>query len=43
MNQFIESLRRLYVAGRLDAAKIAELCKSGTITNDEADYILTTP
>lgn len=42
MNQFVESLRRLYVAGRLDATKVAELYKNGKITKDEKGYILST-
>ena len=40
MNQFVESMRRLYVSGKVDVKKIVELFESGKITKIEELYIL---
>lgn len=40
MNQFIESLKRLYANGKLNEEKIIELYKNGKITENEKHYIL---
>ena len=40
MNQFVESLKRLYANGKLDKEKIIELYKNGKITENEKSYIL---
>lgn len=40
MRQFIESLRRLYKAGRVNLDKIKEYVVSGKITPAEYDYIV---
>lgn len=40
MRQFVESLRRLYKAGRLSLEKIKEYVAKGTITPSEYDYIV---
>lgn len=40
MNQFVESLKRLYCADKLTAEKIINLFKSGKITDEERKYIL---
>ncbi len=40
MRQFVESLRRLYVNGKLAEKKIVELFESGKITEKEKSYIL---
>lgn len=40
MRQFVESLKRLYVDGKLDEKKIAELFESGKISENEKKYIL---
>lgn len=39
MSQFVESLKRLYQAGSVTEAKIAELLTSGKITAEEVSYI----
>lgn len=40
MNQFVESLWRLYKYGRVSKDKIVELCKDGKISEEEKLYIL---
>lgn len=40
MNQFVESLRRLYQSQMVNKKKIDELFKSNKITMDEKNYIL---
>ena len=40
MNQFVESLKRLYQSERLTIDKIIELFKGGKITEEEKWYIL---
>lgn len=40
MNQFVESLKRLYHDGRLAADKVVDLFKNGKITEEEKWYIL---
>jgi len=40
MNQFVESLRRLYMDGRVNAQKITELLASNKINQREYDYII---
>ena len=40
MNQFIESLKRLYESGKLNEKKIIELFENGKITEKEKAYIL---
>ena len=40
MNQFVESIKRLYQAGKVDEKKVIELFNSGKITQEEKSYIL---
>lgn len=40
MNQFIESIKRLYKDGKVEEKKIVELYVSGKITEEEKKYIL---
>ncbi len=40
MNQFVESMKRLYVSGKVKVEKIVELFESGKITEEEKVYIL---
>lgn len=40
MNQFVESLKRLYKNDKVSTEKIIELFKNGKITDDEKWYIL---
>lgn len=40
MNQFVESLARLYQAGKIDIKKIDELLASKKINKQEYDYII---
>lgn len=40
MNQFVESLRRLFEENRITEEKINELKDKGSITSDERKYIL---
>jgi hypothetical protein len=40
MKQFIESIKRLYIANMVTEEKIIELYKSGKITENEKNYIL---
>ena len=40
MNQFVESLRRLYQSEKLTADKVVELFQSNKITEEEKWYIL---
>lgn len=40
MNQFIESLKRLYKDGKVTEEKICELYVSGKVTEEEKMYIL---
>lgn len=39
-SQFVESLKRLYVNGKVNEEKILNLCKNGKITEEEKEYIL---
>lgn len=41
MSQLVESLRRLYLAGKIDKKKIDELLNNNKITLEEYNYILT--
>lgn len=40
MNQFIESLCRLYKMGKINKEKLDELLFNGKITQQEYDYIV---
>lgn len=40
MNQFIESMKRLYLSGKVSRDKIVELYESKKITKEESNYIL---
>lgn len=40
MNQFVESMKRLYQNGMVDEKKIIILFNNGKITKEEMDYIL---
>ena len=40
MNQFVESLCRLYKANKIDDKKLAELLSSKKINKQEYDYIV---
>ena len=40
MNQFIESLKRLYADGKLNEERIIKLFEDGKITVEEKLYIL---
>lgn len=40
MNQFVESMKRLYLSGKVSKDKIVELFESGKITKEESNYIL---
>lgn len=40
MNQFVESLKRLYQNEKLNVEKIIELFKNGKITEQEKWYII---
>ena len=40
MNQFVESIKRLYVSGKIDVEKVVELYESKKITQLEKLYIL---
>lgn len=40
MNQFVESMKRLYADGKVSEKKIVDLCKNGKITEVELNYIL---
>lgn len=40
MTDLVESLRRLYVSGVVNEAKIQNLLRDGKITTDESRYIL---
>lgn len=40
MNQFVESLMRLYRGGKLTAEKVIELYDNSKITEEEKRYIL---
>lgn len=42
MNQFVESLKRLYKRHMIDENKIIELCTNGKISEDEKNHILST-
>ena len=39
MNQFVESIKRLYNSGKVNEQKIVELFECGKITKEEKDYI----
>lgn len=38
--QFVESMKRLYVSGKIDVEKIVELFENKKITEEEKVYIL---
>jgi hypothetical protein len=40
MNQFVESVKRLYQDGMLDKEKILELKQNGKLTIEDINYIL---
>lgn len=40
MSTFVESLRRLYKAGKITKKKLDDLLDEGKITQDEYDYII---
>lgn len=40
MNQFVESLRRLYEASKINIKKLDELLASNKITQQDYDYIV---
>ena len=40
MNQFVESLKRLYERNLINEQKVIELFKSNKITESEKEYIL---
>ena len=40
MNEFVESLKRLYKNGLIDMVRIVMLFNDGKITEDEKTYIL---
>lgn len=40
MNQFIESLCRLYISGKVQQDKLLELLNNKKITQQEYDYII---
>ena len=40
MNQFVESLKRLYKRNQISEQKVIELCKNNKITESEKEYIL---
>lgn len=42
MNQFVESLKRLYQSERLTTDKVIELFQNGKITEEQKWYILNT-
>ena len=39
MSTFVESLKRLYIAGRITVEKLDGLLTDGKITQEEYDYI----
>lgn len=41
MNQFVESMKRLYANKKVNEEKILDLCKNKKITEEEKSYILT--
>lgn len=40
MRTLVESLKRLYAAGKTDEEKIREMAAGGKISSEEAEYIL---
>ena len=40
MNQFVESLKRLYQTGKIEKEKVVELCGTGKLSEEEKIYIL---
>lgn len=40
MNQFVESLKRLYERNLINEQRVTMLFKDGKITQDEKEYIL---
>ena len=40
MNQFVESLRRLYLDNKVSKDKVVELCESGKLSEEDKMYIL---
>ena len=40
MNQFVESLKRLYESNKINEQKVIELFKNNKITENEKEYIL---
>ena len=41
MNQFVESLKRLYKSGLIDMVRVIMLFNDGKITEEEKEFILT--
>ena len=39
MNQFVESLKRLYSLGKIDQEKLKSLLKENKLTQEEYNYI----
>lgn len=40
MNEFVESLKRLYKKNKITKSKVIDLCEDKTITEEEKNYIL---
>lgn len=40
MNQFVESIKRLYIANKISKDKVISLFNNGKITEEEMKYIL---
>lgn len=40
MNQFVESVKRLYTDGFIDKDKVLELKQNGKLTIEEVNYVL---
>ena len=40
VRQFVESLKRLYQTGKIEKEKVAELCETGKLSEEEKIYIL---
>lgn len=40
MKQLVESLKRLYLAGKISREKLENMCKNGMISKDDMAFIL---
>ena len=40
MKQLVESLKRLYLAGKVTRKKLDDMCKNGMISKDDMAFIL---